>query len=314
MTLTTQLTSPMAALRTPDERFSNLPAWPYAPCYIDDLPGYVGLRAHLIDEGPNDARHTFLCLHGEPSWGFLYRKMIPVFLASGARVVAPDFFGFGRSDKPIDDGVYTFHFHRTYLLRLIERLDLSNITLVVQDWGGLLGLTLPLEFPERIARLLVMNTAFPTGAPPTPGFLAWRSYAASTPDMPVGALFARGNNTLSAAEIAGYDAPFPDHRYKAGVRRFPQLVPIASENADADVMEIGERARAWWSQSFSGESFMAVGMQDPVLGPSVMTDMRRRIRGCPPPFEVAEAGHFVQDWGEPVAVAALKSFGDVQSG
>lgn len=305
------MNGPIAALRTPEARFANLPDWPYAPHYIDDLPGYEGLRAHYIDEGPRHARQTFLCLHGEPSWSFLYRKMIPHFLASGARVVAPDFFGFGRSDKPIDDATYTFHFHRRYLLGFIERLNLANLTLVVQDWGGLLGLTIPVDMPERVARLLIMNTAFPTGAPPTPGFLAWRQYAASTPDMPVGALFTRGNDDLSPAEIAGYDAPFPDHRYKAGVRRFPQLVPIASEQADADVMEIGEKARQWWSQSFAGASFMAVGMRDPVLGPPVMAQLRHVIRGCPAPFEVAEAGHFVQDWGGPVAEAALKAFGDV---
>ena len=135
------------ALRTPDERFQNLPGWSYAPHYIDDLPGYAGLRVHYADEGPRDARHTFLCLHGEPSWAYLYRKMAPVFLESGARMVAPDFLGFGRSDKPVDDNVYTFKFHRDFLLRFIERLDLKNLTLVVQDWGGLLGLTIHVDMP-----------------------------------------------------------------------------------------------------------------------------------------------------------------------
>ena len=144
----------------------------------------------LVDEGPKDAEHVFLCLHGEPTWGYLYRKMIPVFLESGARVVVPDLFGFGRSDKPVQDEVYTFSFHRESLMRLIEALDLRRITLVCQDWGGILGLTLPMAMPERFARLLVMNTGLPVGEFITPGFAAWKAYAASDPDLPVAGLIA----------------------------------------------------------------------------------------------------------------------------
>lgn len=300
------------ALRTPDERFANLPGWKYAPHYIDDLKGYEGLRMHYIDEGPRDARNTFLCLHGEPSWAYLFRKMAPVFLASGARVVAPDFLGFGRSDKPVDDAVYTFKFHRDFMLEFIRRLDLKNLTLVVQDWGGLLGLTVPVDMPERVSRLLIMNTGFPVGAKPTPGFLAWRSYAANTPDMPVGALFARSQTTITPEEAAAYDAPFPDARYKAGVRRFPQLVPIAEEKADEAVMEIGRKARDWWSHEFNGKSFMGVGLADPVLGKPVMDNMHKFIKGCPPPMEMEGVGHFVQESGEPLARAALKAWGDLK--
>ncbi len=299
------------ALRTPDERFANLPGWNYAPHYFDDLPGYEGLRLHYIYEGPAAARQTFLCLHGEPSWAYLFRKMMSVFLESGARVVAPDFFGFGRSDKPIDDAVYTFAFHRNALLAFIERLNLTNITLVVQDWGGLLGLTLPVDMPQRVARLLIMNTAFPTGAPPTAGFMAWRAYAAQTPDMPVGALFARAQANLTPEETAAYDAPFPDARYKAGVRRFPQLVPIGSEAADAEVMALGRAARDWWANDFNGASFMGVGMADPVLGLPVMERVRDSIRGCPEPLLMEGVGHFVQEAGEPLARAALKAWGDL---
>ena len=299
------------ALRTPDERFADLPDWPYAPHYIDDLPGYEGLRAHYVDEGPKDARHTFLCLHGEPSWAFLYRKMAPVFLESGARVVAPDFFGFGRSDKPVDDAVYTFDFHRNFMLALIRRLDLKNLTLVVQDWGGLLGLTIPVDEPERVARLLVMNTTFPTGAEPTEGFMSWRAYAKRTPDMAVGSLIKRGAPGMTEAEVAAYDAPFPDARYKAGVRRFPQLVPVAGEGADEAVMKIGRAARDWWRDSFRGQSFMAIGAADPVLGPPVMNGLRKHIHGCPEPMVVEEGGHFVQEHGEPIARAALKAWGDL---
>ena len=304
--------SGIEALRTPDERFANLPGWSYTPHYIDDLPGYEGLRAHYVDEGPRDAKQTFLCLHGEPSWAYLFRKMIPVFLESGARVVAPDFMGFGRSDKPVNDADYTFAFHRNYMLRFIERLDLTNLTLVVQDWGGLLGLTIPVDMPDRVARLLIMNTAFPTGAPPTPGFMAWRAYAASTPDMPVGQLFLRTGAQLSPDEVAAYDAPFPDARYKAGVRRFPQLVPVASEAADQAVMDVGAAAREWWAEKFNGKSFMGVGMADPILGLPVMEMMRSNIRGCPEPMKLEGVGHFVQEGGEPVARAALNAWGDLK--
>jgi haloalkane dehalogenase len=300
---------PIAALRTPDARFADLPDWPWEPRYIESLPGFEGLRLHTIDEGTKNAAHTFLCLHGEPTWGYLYRRMIPVFLASGApsgaRVVAPDLFGFGRSDKPVDDAVYTWDFHRDTLLRFVERLDLRNITLVVQDWGGLLGLTLPVAFPERIARLIVMNTAFGVGETPSPGFLAWRDYVAKTPDLMAGAIIKRGTAHLTDAEAAAYDAPFPDRTFKAGVRRFPALVPVTP---DMDGVAVSKAARAWWSTEFTGRSFMAIGMQDPVLGPPVMRDLRRHIRGCPPPLEIPDGGHFVQEWGAGIATAALAHF------
>jgi pimeloyl-ACP methyl ester carboxylesterase len=296
------------ALRTPDARFENLPDFPYAPHYCDDLKGYEGLRAAYIDEGPKDARQVFLCLHGEPSWSFLYRKMIPVFLESGARVVAPDFFGFGRSDKPVNDSDYTFHFHRNYLLRLIDRLALQNITLVVQDWGGLLGLTLPADESSRgrIQRLIVMNTALATGVSAGAGFDAWRSFMAGQPDLAVGRLMKRATPILTEAEEAAYDAPFPDQRYKAGVRRFPQLVMTVP---DMEGVAESKAARDFWTNKWSGKSFMAVGAADPVFG-GTMEALRANIRGCPPPMVIPDGGHFVQEWGEPIARAALKAFGD----
>ncbi len=192
------------ALRTPDERFANLPDFDFPVEYVDDLLGYQELRIAYVDAGPKDAEHTFLCLHGEPSWSFLYRRMIPVFLETGARVVVPDLLGFGRSDKPVKQSDYSFIFHRNYLLALVERLDLKNITLVVQDWGGLLGLTLPVDanFKPRLERLLVMNTGLGLGRGMTEGFKAWKDYALSTPDLPIGALIARGTPHLTPAEIA----------------------------------------------------------------------------------------------------------------
>jgi haloalkane dehalogenase len=220
---------PLKSLRTPDERFEGLVDWDFKPHYIDDLPGYEGLRLHYVDEGPKNARTTFLCLHGEPSWSYLYRKMIPVFTGAGCRVIAPDWFGFGRSDKPVDDAEYTFRFHRETLKRLVERLDVQDITLVVQDWGGLLGLTVVPDFQERIKRLLIMNTAIGVGVPAGEGFKQWREYCAAHPDLDVPGLMKRSTSILTDAEAAAYGAPFPDASYKAGVRRFPELVPTSPE-------------------------------------------------------------------------------------
>ena len=297
----------MKVLRTPEERFAKLPFFPWAPRYLSDLPGYETLRLHYLDEGPKEAREVFLCLHGEPTWSYLYRKMIPVFLAAGARVVAPDWFGFGRSDKPADDEVYTFSFHRDTALRFIEKLDLHNVTLVCQDWGGLLGLTLPMDMPKRFCRLLVMNTGIAIGTPISDGFAAWKAFAATYHDVPVAGLIALSSpGALNPYDAAAYDAPFPDASYKAGVRRFPQLVAVEPGMEGA---AYGERARAFWANDWRGESFMAIGLRDPVLGKPVMEELRASIRGCPPALELPEAGHFVQEWGEPVARAALAAFG-----
>ena len=295
------------ALRTPDERFADLPDYPFAGHYADDLSGYEGLRMHYVDEGPRDAHHIFLCLHGQPTWSYLYRKMIPVFTAAGYRAVAPDMFGFGRSDKPTEEAVYTFDFHRGMLMAFIERIDMTKITLVCQDWGGLLGLTLPMDMPERFSRLLVMNTALGTGdVQLSEGFIAWRAWNNKNPDLAIGKLLGRACPHLSQAECAAYDAPFPDSSYKAGVRRFPNIVPDAPEAPGA---ALSRRAREWLRSQWSGPTFMAIGMQDPVLGPPVMAALQKVIRGCPEPYELPDAGHFVQERGEEVAQKALEALG-----
>ena len=296
----------MDALRTPEERFADVPGWPYPPHWLHPLKGEdSGLRMAYVDEGPRDAAITALCLHGQPSWGFLYRKMLPVFTAAGLRVVVPDLFGFGRSDKPVDQGWYSFERHRDSLLGLVEQLDLQHVLLVVQDWGGLLGLTLPVAAPQRYDYLLVMNTGLGLGQV-TEGFRQWRAYNNSQPDLAVGKLLKRATPVLGDAEAAAYDAPFPDASYKAGVRAFPNLVP---DGTDAPGVAISREAAAFWRERWQGRSLMAIGMQDPVLGPPAMQSLHRLIRGCPPPLEVAEAGHFVQEWGGPIAEAALREFG-----
>ncbi len=298
---------PIEALRTPDERFSFLPGFPYGPRYIDDLPGYESLRLAYVDEGPANAETVFLCLHGEPSWSYLYRKMIPVFTAAGHRAVAPDFYGFGRSDKPVDEATHSFDFHRDSLMRFIERLDLRGITLVCQDWGGLLGLTLPADMADRFTRLLVMNTAIPVGEPISDGFEQWKMFAATVPEIPTGGLIVSDAGTATNLfDALAYDAPFPDNRYKAGVKRFPAIVPV---EPGMEGIEHGLRARKFFSNDWSGESFMAIGMRDGVLGEPVMEELRSQIRGCPEPMKVEEAGHFVQEYGEPIARRALEHFG-----
>ncbi|MGE0660490.1 MAG: haloalkane dehalogenase [Reyranellaceae bacterium] len=297
------------ALRTPDDRFAGLPGYDFAPQYVETLAvsgPLAGLRMHYVDEGPRSAERIALCLHGQPTWSYLYRRMIPVFAASGYRVIAPDLFGFGRSDKPTDEAVYTFDFHRDALRLFIERLNLRNVMLVCQDWGGLLGLTLPMEMPDRFERLLVMNTMLGTGDEPLgKGFLDWRAFSNSQPDMAVGKLLKRACPHLSDAEAAAYDAPFPDIAYKAGVRRFPNLVPDAP---DAPGAAISRRARIWWQEQWRGRTFMAVGAKDPVLGPPVMEHLRTLIANCPEPMIVPEGGHFVQEWGEDIARQAVAAF------
>ncbi|MEO6410472.1 MAG: haloalkane dehalogenase [Burkholderiaceae bacterium] len=296
----------MNALRTPDERFANLPDWTCEPHYVDDLAGADGLRLHYVDEGEAaDAPATALCLHGNPTWGYLYRHMLPVFRAAGLRVVVPDLIGFGRSDKPVDAAWHTFVRHRELLLAFVERLDLRNVMLVVQDWGGLLGLTLPMAMPERFTRLLVMNTGLGTGQV-TEGFRQWRTYSNGQADLPVGRLIQRGKPDLSAAEVAAYDAPFPDPNHKAALRAFPNLVP---DGADAPGAALSREAGMFWRESWDGASLMAIGMQDPVLGEMPMRALAKTIRGCPTPIEVAQAGHFVPEWGAGIAREALVRFG-----
>lgn len=289
------------SLRTPDSRFDGLPGFSYQSRHLEHPSG---LRMSYLDEGAPGGE-VFLCLHGQPSWSYLYRKMIPI-LGKAGRVIAPDLFGFGKSDKPVSEEVYTFDFHRESLLFLLDALELTNVTLVCQDWGGILGLTLPYDRPDRFSRLIVMNTALGTGDLPLgPGFEAWRAFNRSQPDLDIAGLMKRATPILSDAEAQAYAAPYPGPDYKAGVRRFPELVP---DRPDAPGAALSRRAAAWWSTEWRGKSFMAIGMQDPVLTPAAMERLRQLIRGCPEPLRIEAAGHFVQEWGDEVARAALSAF------
>ena len=309
----TRLNHPLRddALRTPEQAFAKLPGYPWPPRYVSDLPALAGLRLHYLDEGRLTGsgatdQLTYLCLHGNPAWSYLYRKMIPVFLQAGHRVLAPDLIGFGKSDKPKKDGFHTFTVHRQILLELIEQLDLQNVVLVVQDWGGLLGLTLPLAAQQRYKGLLVMNTMLATGdAPLSAGFLAWREMCFKNPEFDVARLFARGNPQMSPDECAAYNAPFPDKGHRAALRAFPALVP---ELAASDGAAISRRAREFWRERWAGQTLMAIGSLDPVLGAPIMRTLQAIIRGCGEPMVLHQAGHFVQEHGDEIAREAVRFF------
>jgi haloalkane dehalogenase len=291
----------MAVLRTPEERFANVPDYPFAPHYVD-LAAAIGrageARMHYVDEGRGE---TVLCLHGEPSWSFLYRRMIPI-LARRARVVAPDLFGFGKSDKFTEPDDYSYKMHRDAVLGFLDALRLEQITLVCQDWGGLLGLQLAGQLPDRFARLVIMNTALPTGEEQVgPGFLAWREYVASTPDLPIGPLFGRAivqESRRTPEILAGYDAPYPDRRYKEGAHAFPGLVPIAPADPGA-----AENREAWKTLERWTKPCLVMGAdQDPVLGVAAGKVFERRIPSAGTMVVIEGAGHFLQeDKGEEIA-------------
>jgi tRNA(adenine34) deaminase len=303
-----QLSNPLRsdALRAPESQFRHLPGYDFEPHYLSDLPALNGLRMHYLDVGEKDAKLTYLCLHGNPAWSYLYRKMIPIFVQSGARVIAPDMIGFGKSDKPKKDSFHSFTWHQKCLLELVERLDLKNIVLVVQDWGGILGLTLPMHAPQRYQGLLVMNTTLACGdVPLTDGFKAWREMCAKKPEFDIAKLFARGNPQMSEAECAAYMAPFPDAGHRAATRAFPPMVP---EFESSDGAAISRQAREFWRKEWQRKSVMAIGLQDLVLGEETMRALQANIANCPEPMLLPQAGHFVQEHGQAIAHEALKRF------
>ena len=294
----------MEILRTPDERFSGLEGYDFTPHYVE----VEGLRIHAVDEGPQTGP-TILLMHGEPSWSYLYRTMIPPLVANGYRCVAPDLVGFGRSDKPAHRDDYTYQRHVDWMRGFIEALELDDVTLFCQDWGGLIGLRLIAEQPSRFARVVASNTFLPTGNEPLPeAFFAWQRFSQTTPHFDVGEIIARGcAQPLSPAARAGYDAPFPDERYKAGARAFPSLVPSSPEDPAA-----GPNREAWLELMRFDKPFLtAFGDSDPItLGAERF--LQAAIPGCKgQPHTVVEgAGHFCQeDRGEKLA-AIVASFID----
>lgn len=291
----------MEVLRTPDERFQGLPGFPFTPHYLE-VPSGDGdrLRVHYLDEGPKEGPPV-LMMHGEPSWCYLYRKMVPVIVDAGFRAVAPDLIGFGRSDKPAQRQDYTYQRHVDWMEAFLLALDLRGVTLVCQDWGGLIGLRLVTAHPDRFARVVAANTFLPTGDnPPGEAFMRWREFSQTVPDFPVGRIVRGGCVTeLPPEVVAAYDAPFPDDRYKAGARQFPLLVPISPDDpAAAANRQAWEVLRRWekpFLTAFSDSDPITRGA-DRVLQSLIPGAWGQRH------VTITGAGHFLQeDKGEELA-------------
>ncbi len=278
----------MSVVRTPKERFKSLPDFPYAPHYVE----VKGVRLHYVDEGKGE---TILCLHGEPSWSFLYRKMIKI-LSVKYRVVAMDFIGFGRSDKFTEREAYTAQMHKETLEDFIRKLNLERITVVVQDWGGLIGLAAVADMPERFVRLVIMNTGLPTGkGKPSEGFLAWRSYVESHPDLPVAESIVRGMahpEKISKEVVAAYDAPFPDVSHKAGAVAWPLLVPIHPDDPAAAEMRHAREVLSKWNKP----ALVMFSDKDPITagGDKFFRSLIPTAKEQPE-IVIKDAGHFLQE-------------------
>ncbi|WP_428263703.1 haloalkane dehalogenase [Haliangium sp.] len=298
----------MDILRTPDERFADLPGYPFAPHYVD----VGGVRIHYLDEGPAAdapaaAAGPVLLLHGEPSWSYLYRTMIPVLTAAGLRAVAPDLVGFGRSDKPAAQSDYTYQRHVDWMRGFLDATELTDITLFCQDWGGLIGLRLVAEHPDRFARVITANTFLPTGdRRPPDAFLAWQQYAKTTPELHVGGIIQRATTTqLSDEIIAAYDAPFPDDSYKAGARVFPALVPTAPDDPASEPNRRAWKVLEQWTKPW----LTAFSDQDPITrgADAVFHKLIPGAQGQPH-TTIEGGGHFLQEDRGPEIARVIVDF------
>ena len=290
-------------LRTPDERFAGLPDWDFAPHWTE----VDGLRVHHVDEGPRDAAPV-LMLHGEPSWSYLYRHMIPVFADAGLRAVAPDLVGFGRSDKPTDPAAYTYQAHVDWMAAWLEAVDLRDVTLVCQDWGSLIGLRLVAEHQDRFARVVVANGFLPTADRRTPpAFHLWRAFATWSPVLPVGRIVDVGcRRSLSRQERAAYDAPFPSSAHKVGARRFPSLVPTSPDDPAVPANRAAWEELGRWEKPF----LTIFGEDDPILG-RADRPLQQHVPGATgQPHARVSGSHFVQeDAGEEIARRVVEWIG-----
>lgn len=296
----------MQVLRTPDDRFADLPDYAFAPHYrtVTDAESGEALRVHYVDEGPRDAAPVLL-MHGEPSWSYLYRHFLGPLAAKGHRVVAPDLVGFGRSDKPAALSDYTYERHVAWMTDWLTGVDLHDITLFCQDWGGLIGLRLVAAFPERFARLVIANTGLPIGTGWSAGFEQWRAYSQSVPEFPAGLILNRGSlRDLSAAEIAAYDAPFPDESYKTGARIFPTLVPVTPEHAS-----VAENRAAWAVlERFDRPVVTAFSDSDAVTKGGERVFIERIPGAKGQAHRIVPGGHFLQEDSAEVLVALIDDF------
>lgn len=284
----------METLRTPEDRFADLPDFPWQPAYTDIDDGDGGtLRVAHVEAGPADGS-VVLCLHGEPSWSFLYRRMLPVFEAAGLRALAPDLVGFGRSDKPTQRTDYTYQRHVDWMRAWVEALELSGITLVCQDWGGLIGLRIAAENVDRFSRIVAANTFLPTGdVDPGPAFAAWQKLSQEIPELPVGQIVNAATTTdLTPDVIAAYDAPFPDESYKAGARQFPMLVPTRPDDPASAPNRAAWEILSRWEKPF----LTAFSDSDPITRGGDVA-LQAAIPGTEgqPHTTIEDAGHFLQE-------------------
>ena len=288
----------MQTLQTPESQFNNLPGYPFEPKFVSISDN---LQMHYVDEHPEGATETVLMLHGEPSWSYLYRKMIPIITAAGHRAVAPDLIGFGKSDKPTKRSDYTYASHLIWVKAFIDKLDLQNITLFCQDWGGLLGLRLVAENPDRFKRVVASNTFLPTGDIKMPeSFQKWKAYSQEVPEFPVGNIIQRATTTeLSDDIVAAYNAPFPDETYKAGARIFPALVPDNPKSPESEANRNAWKVLSQWKKPF----LTCFGDSDPITKGGDMF-FQKMIPGSKGQAHttIAGGGHFIQeDKGEELA-------------
>ncbi len=290
----------MDVFRTPDERFANLPGYPYEPHYLE----VDGLRLHHIDEGSGP---TVLCFHGEPTWSYLYRHMLDRLVESGHRVVCPDFAGFGRSDKPTDQAWYTYDRHVEMVTRHLDQIELEDVTVVVQDWGGPIGLRWAVEHADQVGRLVVLNTGLFTGRV-SKGFMAWREFAERTPDLPIGMIVQGATTTELAPEVvAAYEAPFPTPESKAGAQRFPLLVPLGpDEPGVTEMLAVRDELSRW-----DKPALIAFSDTDPVFPyPKAGDRFTELIPTAGEQIRIEGAAHFLQeDRGNEIADAMLAAFG-----
>jgi haloalkane dehalogenase len=290
----------MDVFRTPDERFENLPGYAYAPNYVE----VDGLRLHHLDEGSGS---TVLCFHGEPSWSYLYRHMLERLVGEGHRVVCPDLAGFGRSDKPTDQAWYTYERHCETVTRHLDQVELEDVTVVVQDWGGPIGLRWAVEHADRVGRLVILNTGLFTGRV-SKGFMAWREFAERTPDLPIGMIIQGATTTdLPEEVVAAYEAPFPNAESKAGAQRFPLLVPLTPDDPGVPEMQaVTEALRSW-----DKPALVAFSDTDPVFPfPKAGEQFTQLIPTAGEQVRIEGAAHFLQeDRGREIADAMLAAFG-----
>ena len=303
-------------LRTPEQNFHNIPDFDYTPKYIDSLKSINyknnNCRMAYIDETiTKDINGTFLFIHGHPTWSYLWRHIIPIVLKSGYRVIAPDLPGFGRSDKPTDAQFYNFNTMRNSIIEFIEFLDLKNITLVLHEWGATLGLTIPLQMPDRIEGIICFNTWFANGTTHiSESYKNWHNHNIENKDLNIRALMARTNRILSLAECNAYHSPFPEPQYKTSLYSLPKIFPYRQ---DGETGKILLESDLWLRNQFDGTAFFLFGMRDPLITSESMSLLSRSVKNSEPMLALNNAGHFSPEWAMEFSDELIANYKDISA-